>query len=361
MATELNWQADINHAFGEQSTDDLRSKWGVWYITHQMLGVNTGGTVFTQGLWSVDSSCNSLVAGAPGDAVDRWGSSFNAANIVNAAPGAPHSWFVLTRTFSGGAGTTCYLIVDMAYGPEVARPYFYLAKTQPTGGTTLARPTSPDEVRLFDPTGIPAQAPDRIVSVTTNTKIANMMLSSRGDVWFYSSSPMAGPGDSFYAVLAVTELMDTRVGDLFPVCGMWVGTGTLSNALNQSGTNTIFTADIGMGFYGRTSDNQYMAKVYPTFPSVANQNTAYSAGVLSFYFPSADYASNKFSELPMYAFSAYPNAIAQYGEVRGRFADFKAASGVLSPFTVRPAAPPFEYVKVGNTWAPWGGTQSPFR
>lgn len=98
----------------------------------------TGAATASSGNWTVDYSCDSVTAGVPGDAVDRWAA---AANLVWAA--GAHSWTVLKQT--GMAGGDVYVCIDLSTA-TVNQATIVISRAGFMGGTTLARPTAVDEV-----------------------------------------------------------------------------------------------------------------------------------------------------------------------------------------------------------------------
>ncbi len=107
---------------------------GAWTDTANAATVATNN-------FSVDYSCDSAVAGVPGDGVDRW---VAAANLVWAA--GAHSWIVLKQPAL--AGGTLYICIDLSTA-TVNQATIVISRAGFTGGTTLARPTATDEVVIL--------------------------------------------------------------------------------------------------------------------------------------------------------------------------------------------------------------------
>lgn len=374
MATELVWSADTNHPFAVQSPDASSAKWYLWYLVHQLLGANTGGVTFSSGLWTTYQSCDGAAYGTAGDGVDRWGASFDATKLVAATPDGPpntqaRSWYVLKSPVSGGFTSPMYLIVDMS-NSDPAQPDFWLCKAAPTGGSTVARPTSTDEARLME-----ASSPDldRTIAATNNTKYVSMVLSSRGDFWLYSHNQNA---TSFHSVLGVTQIVDKKADDVCPVFGLFIGDGFTEECFsyypsynsrpisllwaNPPSPNGYDPSHI-RGFYGRTSDNAHPARLVPLMHASGSTGLWVATNAADSFFSGADYANGKFLELPAFVISGSPLARTQYPEFRGRLPDMKFASGALPVFSTRQSGSTLEYVKVGWFWMPWGGTRPPIR
>lgn len=130
------WQHNINNQTPSGSLADNRA---------QLLAIVSALRGFTSSPATIRYSCNSTVAGAPGDGVNRWTS---AANLVWANAGVAHSWMVL---FLPGAGVELLLSCEgsATYGSNL------LVATSAagfTGGSTTLRPTAVDEVVLASAT-----------------------------------------------------------------------------------------------------------------------------------------------------------------------------------------------------------------
>jgi hypothetical protein len=88
----------------------------------------------TAGAWTVDYSCDALVAGVKGDLVNRWDAD---GDIVN------NSWMVVT--LQGGLGQ---ILMHRDGATDGAGSVFWSETVGFTGGTTGARPTAADELEI---------------------------------------------------------------------------------------------------------------------------------------------------------------------------------------------------------------------
>lgn len=114
--------------------DDLRSV--LRWVKDQMKALGSNP-------WTVDHSCNSVTAGAPGDGVDRWSAD---SNLVFAAAGVAHSWIVLKQT---GIGASFQLLIDLGVSTDPRDIHIFFSWSAGfTGGTTTARPTATDECAI---------------------------------------------------------------------------------------------------------------------------------------------------------------------------------------------------------------------
>lgn len=130
------WQHNLNNQTPNGLLADNRA---------QLLAIVGALRGFASSPATVRYSCNSTVAGTPGDGVNRW---TTAANLVWANPGTAHSWMVL---YLPGAGVELLLSCEVAvsYGANL------LVATSVAGfagGSTTLRPTAVDEVVLASAT-----------------------------------------------------------------------------------------------------------------------------------------------------------------------------------------------------------------
>lgn len=134
---EKTWQYDVNNTVAASGTA-LTTERTVW------LQIKNALLAFGTLPWTVRYSCNSTVAGAAGDGVDRWAAI---TDLVwqTADTGTARSWIVLRNTdgmeiliecrnTSTTIGKGCRIVVSPS-------AHF-------TGGTTTTRPTATDEMIL---------------------------------------------------------------------------------------------------------------------------------------------------------------------------------------------------------------------
>lgn len=207
MAYERNWAFSFNNTYTPTSNAD-QTKYQLWALKAMLLG-QMGG--FTLGVWTIDSSCNSLVAGTPGDGVDRWHSGvYTAGDIVQAAAASPHSWFVLRSPTMNG--TNFYLLIT-ADSATATSATIFMAKTQFTGGTTTANPTSPDSWGVGSATAV-------IWNAGSSSGILNrfnMILSDMGDfVYFPIQTGQVSPNISTLCIAAIAPIGYNPL-DLYPI------------------------------------------------------------------------------------------------------------------------------------------------
>jgi hypothetical protein len=114
-------------------------------IKDALIGDGAWGTEPTS-IWTVDYSCDSVTAGTPGDAVDRWDAD---TDLVWDRELDPHSWIVFNTGINGGAAQLCINLDNNASSSvnsqcESIEVVFSWGGNF-TGGSTTARPTATDE------------------------------------------------------------------------------------------------------------------------------------------------------------------------------------------------------------------------
>ncbi len=111
---QKTWFYNVNNKRGNQS--NLAWHQNLMHAIHRAL-INdspdvawtddTGAVAAPPGIWTVDHNCDSITAGTPGDAVDRY---VTALNLIWDRPGDPHSWCVYNTGMNGGLGQ---VVIDL--------------------------------------------------------------------------------------------------------------------------------------------------------------------------------------------------------------------------------------------------------
>jgi hypothetical protein len=206
MAYERTWAFSFDNMYTTLSTAD-QTKRQLWDLKAMLTGQYGG---FVSGLWTVYSSCDGAGNFGNGDGVDRWGGAvYTPANIVQAAAGAAHSWFVLRSPANFlGTGVYGYLLIAADSGTTTSASLLF-AKTAFAGGTGTANPTSADSWVLGTVTSTWNGA-----TAAPLLHRANMCLDSTGS--FYYFTVQGGVG---YAALGVACIspVGCHPSDAFPV------------------------------------------------------------------------------------------------------------------------------------------------
>jgi hypothetical protein len=199
-------------------------------------------------LWTVRYSCDSLVAGAAGDGVDRWDAI---TDLVWANAGVAHSWIVLRQAT---IGATAEILISCE-GTSANGNIITLVTSASagfTGGTTTVRPTATDEdVRLNN------AAWGGVGSADTNVKL-HVMKSTDGECWRVFCCNAGQANTSWILEKAVAFASATWTNRLVTyVQGAAAATSTLTNILlNTSasfggrGVSNMTLTMAGMAFAG---------------------------------------------------------------------------------------------------------------
>ena len=137
-ALDKTWQFNVNNVrTGTVALDDSRAV---------LRGIKNRFIGFASNPWVVDYSCNSTVAGTPGDGVDRWAADTDLV-FQSADTGTARSWIVLRNPV-----TTMELLIECRSSTtSTGRGIRVVVSPSAgfTGGTTTSRPTATDELILY--------------------------------------------------------------------------------------------------------------------------------------------------------------------------------------------------------------------
>lgn len=136
---DKTWQPSTNNAVAALGTPLATNRRILRTIKNLLLAFALNG-------WTTRYSCNSAVAGAAGDGVDRWAAD---ADLVWNAAGSAHSWYVLQQA---GVGATFQVLISLE-GASASGSLLtcYISPSAGfTGGSTTARPTATDEVVVLN-------------------------------------------------------------------------------------------------------------------------------------------------------------------------------------------------------------------
>jgi hypothetical protein len=183
---ERNWAFSFATTYVPSTALD-NTRHILWALKAMLCGQYGG---FTQGLWQVYSSCDSVTAGnadgpGAGGSTDRWLSTYDGTKIVRGASGANiKSWVVLKSPLMNGINW--YLIIAFESSAD-ANASYWLAKGAPTGGTTTVVPTS------LTQWVIGAGVSGATTTATGGaTYYQNMCLSETGDFLYFPCAQSAG-------------------------------------------------------------------------------------------------------------------------------------------------------------------------
>lgn len=101
--------------------------------------------------WPIGYSCDSVAAGTVGDGIDRIDAD---ADIVGAAPGNPHSWWLHLPPSGSGLGQILVDNDSTADSGGASGSMYWSPAAGFTGGSTTARPTATDEQEISSTTNL---------------------------------------------------------------------------------------------------------------------------------------------------------------------------------------------------------------
>jgi hypothetical protein len=333
MATmERVWQFDINRAFVPVSVLDC-ARYIQWYVKAFLKG-EIGGAL--AGLWTCLGSSDGVTAAL--DGLDRWGTPYNGAKIVRAAPGVAHSWIVLKSPTMNGADW--YLTIDCSAATDNATRWVF-SKAAPTGGTTLVRPTATDE---WYPG--PTLADVDTGAVNAPVKLHGG-LTTGGSAYVLKSTDASG---IFSFSLLVQAVGNQRAGDLYPLWTdvqastgargvLYVGTGYTPTLIDWSVNNAHG--------YGRSSNGAALRACIPYAPGGEGAGSPTLMKCQG-----ADSADATYSDVPMWILVTSASA-GYWSSVRGRLVDFAfSVCDALPIGSVEPIVGATTSMIVGHLWVP---------
>lgn len=295
MADLLTWAPDIDNDAADYSTTALLTKYLMLNMVDMLLGI-PGVTC--------EGSCDGSTAGM--DGVNRW---TDASKVIRASSGA-RSWIAL-----GGLIRICIHL----NGTGESQPGEYaFAKAAFTGGTTSARPTSPDEWVYT------AGGSNALHDNTASLFRTHMVCSTRGDFWMWNhkvglSNPATQP--TYFAMAATQIVPFAGVTDDYPVVTFIAGGayGFRYAELLGPGSGTV-------GWRGRNAHGAAPTLVGATMTSMSSYPLA--------YIPSAGgYVTKSFPRLPLQIWT-YDGSANGYSDYKGSVVDVQ-----VGPWGMRPGAP----------------------
>jgi hypothetical protein len=236
MATEKTWQFDMNRAYVPSSLAEM-AKYVLWYYKAFLTG-QIGGAV--SGLWTLVGSSDAVTGAL--DGVDRWTATYNAAKLVRAASGSPHSWVVLKSPLI--LGKYYYLLLDYSQSSNDYEMNITLgADGAPTGGTYQAAPTIPNSSGLGNT--------DFALSANNGPVKLHGQLATDGSFNVFMSRDNTG---QFASVMLFQVLANYKGTDSFPCWFYQQGDSTLAHGVGYVGTSP-WGLEYGTKGIARAPDN----------------------------------------------------------------------------------------------------------
>jgi hypothetical protein len=330
MAYERTWAFSYNNGYTPTSAAD-QTKYQLWALGSMLLG-NLGG--FTLGLWTLDSSCNSITASAPASGIDnlhlKSPAVYTASDWVHAAAASPHSWYVLKSPLMNGINWYMLVASDTATATSAT---IALAKTPFTGGTTTANPTSVDSWLMG--------AAISTWNAGTSSGVLNrfnMALNSLGDFIFFPVQVGQATPNFASLCIGVVAPIGTNVNDPFPI---WTQKFFSATAPGGFDTTQLATATT-QASRGPAPAAGFQVLIAPSQPLLVNNNL--------------DLFTNAQVDLPCWV--AFQSTTT-WG-MRGRLPDIKFIPKAATPFAsgsfMRDGLNNVTMVSVGCLWIPCDGT-----
>lgn len=232
---DRTWQYDYNRSLSDNSTAARMNSSVLWYWKAFILGQVGGATL---GLWTMDQCCDSTQVKT--DGTDLFGLAYDNTKWVRNTEGNAHSWLVL-KSPSGFANGPWYLTINLA-GSTDAVPFaaqnIRISRTQPSGGTTTAAPTT----TAYFPVVWASLSMSIINTAATGvTHYLSGILSTNGD-W---NVTVVRSGASTQARFGIMQLIDALSDDQNPIVAMarYSSTGAyVSGDFSSGQTNSEFTS-----------------------------------------------------------------------------------------------------------------------
>jgi hypothetical protein len=392
---ELTWASNVNHLHQDSTTALGLSRYQVWFWMAALCDLITDGyatdpwhpyaTGTHPGKWTVFSSCNGAGGAGSfdnggGPAVNKWGNTYTAANLIWAAAASNHSWIVL-KSPNMQDGYPFYVILDLSHATPANYTLVY-CKTAPltsaggTDGTATARPISVDEVAYTVAQNNGGVLNNGIAGTTR----CHMSLSTNGE-WNYLVNRQGSNTISWGALFR--QMYSTKAYDDFKaICfSDMAHANSYSGAafsININGTNTTnvhygafafasSTAQVigGVlgGFLTRPKASVAPQRYYPTTGGslcvFGGNYTIASASVYLGVDPvNGEYQTTSFFFTPVPAttsISTYGLGSAHAYLKTGSVKDLFTVATLTSPGVVEPAPGPPTTVIVGWLWLPLSG------
>lgn len=330
---ERTYYTDCDYALDNSSTTNIVKSiyWAFKAsLKKEILNVNSAPVT----AWTCEGSSDASTAGM--DGVDRLGtSSFDATKWTKAAAGVAHTWIVLRNSTIG-----VWLTLDWITGLSDSAISMYISSVAPTGGTTLNRPTSTNEVILNSGSW------NMILAIVGTTACkAHRCFDSEGYFIFGVSQNGSGV---MHTILALQKVTEYRASDPYP----WVfikdtGTNATSAALLGANTTAVTTtlqwrctAPASRCF---AVDGLTTMSVVPAFWASSSTNL-WQGGTQTL----ADAADGKFDDAPVYMLGITGSV-----SVKGRLYDWRLTAGPATLSIFPAAVPSMTHMVMGNCWIPW--------
>lgn len=327
----------------------------LWYALFSLLtGLKLGGTTGTSGappvgvLCEIDSTCNSVTAGAAGDGVNHLGAAFDATKLVRSALGAtPKTWAVVKMpTTLTGLAVPFYLTLGMQGATEGAW-YMALSKIQPSGGTVNVIPTAADQVIVWNTSQI-------ISDLTTAAHKVSIIFGANGSFWFGAERTGQGKPHTF---AGVWDFSGPEIsGDLFPACVFFAsGTAPTRGALGENTTQIFYSNGYNTGGVATGTGMGTRSRTNALSPGSAQNSMVLPPGTAAAtWYPRSDLNEDGLFEAIECRYMFVNNA-ANLAYLKGTLPDWWFANSSKPVGQLDPSTGVSELICYGHLWLPNGG------
>lgn len=343
--SQLTWNTLANNnAQVDESTTLRLAQWSIWHLV-EMLSGTIGG--LTAGVWTVDSSSDSVSAGAG----DKWGgATFIPSKLVRNASGA-HSWMALTApaAFANNTGPW-HLFVDWNTSTD-AKCQFVFGQGAITPGTTTDRPTCSIEIVMT--TGDTFAAVD-----TSKSQYQSLSLATTGEFWSFAHANSGG----FTSLLGLSSIFESTAMaavDTCPVTAFFAGGGVLATRLDFGFIATSCWSFIGSSneyYAGQKHDGSGQVRNLSLSPFMTIDGS-FNSNALFVNMSGVDSATGDNSDfyLPVYSVDG-----GSYRSLRGVLPDVSCGPTGLSVGAPLPTSTPYQVMTPANgVLFPWTANSGP--
>ena len=317
---EKTYQFSVNNSLGTFAGEQEMYQRILLLIKNTMKGFGTLP-------WAVVGSATTAASGM--DAVDRW-SAYT--DLTWNTSGGTHSWIVLKQT---GLSSNFQLLFDLvsAGSNQYWKMNVYVSPSAGfTGGTTSARPTATDEVRIRDGGTDNWMASFQGAAPVTKTHI---MQSTDGEITRW----LVCKGGFVVSHFSIEKAADAVAGWTYPIVVTPIATGSFSEDHTTFAYLNDFAA--GYGFVGQNAFRAYWTSEFIVDKTIGEQFNAV-----------ANQLSSEWPISPVGIASMTSGLRGRHGRLR----DIYFGTTFNENGTTFPAGGTREFALFGDTIVPWNGS-----
>lgn len=258
MSTNRTWYSELNYLNADTSSASNSAKSLLWGIKAMLCGDVSGTSQGHTGArpvgsrWTVLGSSNGTTGAI--DAVDRWGSTFSAANMVRDSAGNARSWIIL-QSPAGIPGGPYYWGFDYRDTTDQSVVMFWSKGSGYSG--TVSSITFPSDAVVSN------ASPFVFHDATATSWKISMAVDANGSwyiVWGKTGSGVMWGFQSF------TDLENASISDTRPVASMseWNVVGGIAVPQGSGSTSTLRASahnHNATAFYSATTTNAFVGAI----------------------------------------------------------------------------------------------------